>query len=204
MRKTFLIIAFIVSIQTVNAQRFNAYFSAGVAASQVSGDELGGFDKAGLAAAAGVVTPISRKAGMGMEIGFLQKGSRKPSRLDQGDPVQYRLRLNYVEIPVYVTFSLNRKLALFAGPSIGVLISSMEENEDGELSLSLPFKRFDAGITGGLAYRLAEHWNAVFKGVQSVMPVREFGGSALPFFDGGQYNSVVVLSLGYYFNEIEQ
>ena len=204
MRKFFLILVLLISFHAVRAQRFNAYISGGAAASQVSGDALGGFDKAGVAAAAGVVTAISRKMEIGMEIGYLQKGSRKPSRLDQGDPVQYLLRLNYIEIPVCVGYAIGRNLKVFAGPSIGILLNSKEENENGELLLSLPFKSLDAGITGGAAYRLSDHWKGVFKGVQSLLPVREFGGAARPFFDGGQYNSVVVLSLGYYFFELEK
>ena len=185
-----------------HGQRFNAFLNGGVAASQVSGDGLGGFDKAGVSFSAGVITAMTEKLSIAMEIGYLQKGSRKPSRLDQGDPIQYLLRLNYIEVPVYLSYEAGKRLSLMAGPSVGVLLSALEENERGEIDYNPPFKSTDISITGGLQYYLSDQWAISLRTVQSVVPVREFGERAVPFLEGGQYNSVLVLSLACFFKKM--
>jgi hypothetical protein len=187
-----------------SAQRFNAFVQAGVVTSQVSGDALGGFDKAGLEGGIGVITPVSRSISLSMELTFIQKGSRKPSKLDKGDPSQYLMRLNYLEIPVTASTTIKKlKLDVYLGLAAGYLLSSYEENESGELIFKLPFNSTDISVTGGLRYALSEHLQVDFRGIQSILPVREFGGQVSPFFDGGQYNSAFVLMFGYYFKSLK-
>ncbi len=203
--KLFFVLAalYVSSMKFTLAQNFNAFAFGGVAASQVSGDALGGFDKAGIIFGAGVETPVSKNLAMSFEISYLQKGSRKPSKLDQGDPSQYLLRLNYLEVPLTLSYHLNKNVDVSLGAAAGYLVSSLEENENGELILKLPFKTLDISATGGVSYRFDEHFKATLRGIQSVLPVREFGGKVSPFFNAGQYNSVVVLMLGYYFKSLK-
>lgn len=186
------------------AQNFNAYLSGGIVTSQVSGDALGGFDKAGVEAGIGVTTPVSKKMSMAFELTYIQKGSRKPSKLDQGDISQYLLRLNYLEVPLIISYHINEKLDVYLGAAVGYLLSSLEENENGEIFPSLPFKSTDISAIGGAEYRFGKHVKANFRGLQSVLPVREYGGQVNPFLDGGQYNSVFVLMMSYYFKPLEK
>jgi Outer membrane protein beta-barrel domain len=203
--KRLFILTFIlaVSVKFTIAQNFNAFVLGGITASQVSGDALGGFDKAGVIFGAGVETPIAKNFDLSFEISYVQKGSRKPSKLDQGDPSQYLLRLNYLEVPLTVSYHINKKVDVSLGASAGYLVSSLEENETGELILQLPFNTLDISATAGVSYRFDEHFKATLRGIQSVLPVREFGGKANPFINGGQYNSVMVLMFSYHFKSLK-
>ncbi|MEP7265195.1 MAG: outer membrane beta-barrel protein [Bacteroidota bacterium] len=185
-------------------QNFNAYLSGGIVTSQVSGDALGGFDKAGVETGIGVSTPVAKKMAMAFELTYIQKGSRKPSKLDQGDISQYLLRLNYLEVPITINYQLNDKFDVYLGASAGYLISSLEENENGEIFPALPFKSTDISVIGGAEYRFGKHLKANLRGLQSVLPVREFGGQVNSFVDAGQYNSVFVLMVNYYFKPLEK
>jgi hypothetical protein len=182
------------------SQNFNAFISAGITTSQVSGDALSGFDKAGFNVGAGVALSTSRKIQISFEPSYLQKGSRKPSKLDKGDPSFYLLRLNYIELPVLISYRLTQSFKLQLGPSIGWLEKSTEEDENGVLE-GEPFNAIDLSISGGIAYQLSNNWQLVLRNIQSVSPVREFGGRALPFFKGGQYNTVIAFILQYYFKQ---
>ena len=183
------------------AQRFDGYVLAGISTSQISGDALSGFDKAGFMVGAGVVTSISKnnKTMMGMEIYNIQKGSRKPSRLDKGDPSFYRLRLNYLEIPLYLKYAASDHFQLFIGGAIGVLTGSSEENENGKVAYQVPFNKFDASATCGLEYLLTADWRMGLRLIQSVTPVRDFSGNAQTFFNNGQYNNVITFTVSYFF-----
>ena len=201
--KSLILLCFLLTINAYSqAQRFDGYIEGGISTSQVSGDALSGFDKAGFMVGVGVVTSISKnnKTMMGMEIYDIQKGSRKPSRLDKGDPAFYRLRLNYVEIPLYLKYAASDHFQFFIGAALGVLTGSTEENENGKVAYQVPFNKFDASATVGLEYLLSADWRIGIRLIQSVTPVRDFSGNApYTYFNNGQYNNVVAFAVSYLF-----
>jgi len=75
---------------------------------QVEGDEVHGFKKPGLNIGAGVLIPFKKNWDISMEVIFNQKGARqKPQYTDSlsnGHVItgEYKLRLNYVEVPLMV------------------------------------------------------------------------------------------------------
>ena len=117
--KTILILSFILIQTNLSAQNFKAKLLLGAAGSQVSGDELSGFNKGSGLLGLGVSYPLNATSAMSMQVYYIQKGSRKPSKLDQGDPTIYLMRLNYSEVTISYDFSLSRKLYARMGPSIG-------------------------------------------------------------------------------------
>ncbi len=202
MRKSFLIVLLCICINGfLKAQTFTAHILAGAATSQVSGDQLSGFNKAGVIAGAGVNAMLSKKIDLGFEIYYIQKGSLKQSNIDKGDFEYYRLRLNYLEIPLLLQYHMSDKLGLELGPSIGTLISSSEENQDGELIGQPPFIKYEISFGGGLAYRFGGNWGLHFRGGQSVAPVREHSGGSVYRLNRGQYNSVLLFALFYQFGK---
>src|SRR5689334_8356720 len=112
-----------------HAQRFKAGILAGLSATQISGDQLGGFDKAGIVAGGIVKTALSPKTDLAMEILYFQKGSKKNANPDNGDYSSYLLRLNYFEVPLVVQWNYSKRITLEVGPTFGSLVSSVEENE---------------------------------------------------------------------------
>src|SRR5436853_3326713 len=98
-----VILVFSYSIAT-HAQNFHAGAFGGISTSQVSGDNLGGFDKAGLYAGSFVNMPAGEKWLLQMEITYIQKGSR-PSKSDEeaGFPGVFPT-LNYAEVPLILIY----------------------------------------------------------------------------------------------------
>lgn len=194
-RKHILIIIFIFIISPSKAQNFKAKLYAGAAGSQVSGDELSGYNKGSALFGLGVTYPIKSTSALSLQLSYLQKGSRKPSKLDQGDPTTYLMRLNYVESTISYDFSLSRKLYLRLGPSIGYLVSFKEEDQNGTLGNRSKFSPIDVSLAVALGFPFSKSWNFEFGFLQSALPIREHGSGETYYLNKGQYNSVINFTL---------
>ena len=182
-----------------SAQNFNAQLLAGVCASQVSGDGLAGFNKAGIMLGAGINTSVGKKASLGFEIYYIQKGSRKQNDVEKGDLEYYRLRLNYMEVPVLFHYQLSDNFGIIAGPSIGTLVGSTEEDQNGEIIGQPPFIKYEVSVCGGFKYQFSDNWGLYFRGSQSMVPVRNHSGGSVYRLNRGQYNSILMFTLFYQF-----
>ncbi|MBK7889070.1 MAG: outer membrane beta-barrel protein [Bacteroidetes bacterium] len=181
----------------VHAQQFRAEMTAGIVGSQVSGDQLGGFNKAGLLAGIGVRTNLSEKTEAGFRMLYLQKGSRKPLKNDGTDSAFYLLRLNYIELPFTIRYHATKNFSLEAGPSLGYLIKSYEEDENGELNFRQPFYDWDFNFNISLVYQLNKNFDFMFGYWQSILPIREHSSGAVYRLNRGQFSSMISFSVLY-------
>ena len=102
MKKLIFIIAIYCIFQNNSrAQEFNAGILAGLSTSQVSGDNLGGFNKAGLILGGFVNRDINSLLSLQIEMMFVQKGSSNPK------PENFlgEIHLDYIEIPIILPAS---------------------------------------------------------------------------------------------------
>jgi hypothetical protein len=178
--------------------KFNAGLIGGISTSQVDGDQLAGYDKAGIKAGVFVNRNFSEPVSLQMELLFIQKGSRKP--VDQDDNSYFIMRLNYIEVPLMFRFRLSKKIIAEAGPSFATLVSSEESDAIGVINGRPPFHKYDFGVNGGGYYILSENWAFNFRFSYSIVPIRPFD-SARPyaFLDRGQFNNVLALAFFYQF-----
>lgn len=175
MKKPVLLsVLFLLAFNFVKAQDFYAGLKAGVATTQVSGDELSGFDKAGLVAGGSVGLPLSKKFDLSMEILYIQKGSRKNAKPDDGDYESYLLRLNYFEIPLLLQWKFSKRFIFEAGPTFGVLLSSYEEDEFGELPPQpVEFNKTEFCLLGGMTINIVKNFAFNIRYEKSMLPIRE-------------------------------
>lgn len=166
---------------------------AGINGSQISGDQLAGFHKAGIFGGIGVRIRLNDKLDLGFRLAYSQKGSRKPVRSDSTGNTFYLLRLQYIECPLTLRYRLRDKFYLEAGPSLAYLVSAREEDENGILNFRNPFLRFDLSACGIFGYKLSESTDFQFGYWQSLLPVREHGSQQVYRLNRGQYSSVVML-----------
>ncbi|MBL7923523.1 MAG: PorT family protein [Bacteroidia bacterium] len=181
------------------AQNFRAEITAGIAGSQVSGDQLGGFNKAGILAGAGIRTGLGGDFDLGFRIQYFQKGSRKPVKAENLDSGFYLLRLNYMELPLTLRYHFSKNFYMEAGPSLGYLLKSTEEDENGIMNFRQTFYRFDLSLCGAFGYALTKELDFQFGAWQSLLPIREHGSGQVYRLNRGQYSSVVSFSLLYTF-----
>lgn len=209
MKNNILIILFMImyaGVGTVLSQSFNGGVRAGVVASQVSGDEQAGFDKAGIYGGGFVNLYFSKKSSVQMELNFIQKGSRKNPKPDKGDYDKYLCRLNYIEMPFLYKIDIGKRLTFEVGAAIAYLVNSKEEDENGEVDPYLQFKKYEVSIIGGGYVNITPHWmvNLRYENTFPFLPVREHASRAQHLLNKGQYNSLIVLSVQYQIKAYDQ
>jgi hypothetical protein len=200
MKKLFVVFLFFVSANIATAQRFNAGVIAGLATTQVYGDDLYGFYKFGPFLGAMVNAPLgnSNTFSVQMELDYIQKGSRTNTEKDSN--YFYQMTLNYIEVPIVFQYHHPSKLVLEAGPSVGFLLSSSEENNDGLLPEIYPYKNIEYGICAGMMYPLYKNLQMNVRWSNSIVPIRENVVGVHGTYWRGQYNVLINFTLRYYFN----
>lgn len=179
-------------------QRFFVGAKAGVSSSQVSGDELAGYDKAGLIGGLQCATKFSKKWSLQFEMIFVQKGSKYRAHPDLGDPNYYRLQLNYMEVPVLIQYHY-KKFTFEAGPGYSYLISYKEENASGDITGLRPFNKSEISINAGVNYALPHNIGVNFRYSNSLNSVRDHESGAKRIYNPGQQNTVLHFTISYTF-----
>ena len=202
MKKLMLMcVVFFLCSGTTFAQGFFGGVKGGVGASQVSGDRLAGFDKAGLFGGVFVGVSLTDRSSISMEMMYVQKGSRQNAKPNKGIYSSYLLRLNYIELPLMYTWRGNDYLEVEGGLSYGYLMrnTDVEWDENGLLPFSMPFNKSEFSIHLGLSYLFNDHLKVNFRLNNSLLPVRKHAGGATYRLNLGQYNTLLMLGLAYQF-----
>jgi len=207
-------IFFIITIQTAQAQRIKGVVIAGVNATNVQGDDVFGFHKLGLNAGAAAVVPFAEKWSVTLETIYTQKGSyhKEGGRgMDYGerhDYNQYKLVLNYVEIPLMVHFEDRGWLKAGAGFAYGRLVEVKEWEDDVRIATTTlndgPYSLNDYSALIDLQFPIYQKLKFNFRYTFSLVSIREREYQNVA--DGeekirDQYNQVLSFRLMWYFNE---
>ena len=188
----------------LHAQSFRAGVLTGVTASQISGDQLGGFDKAGLMAGGVVSLQLSKKFDLAMEILYIQKGSKKNPKPDVGDYSSYLLRLNYFEMPLMLQWHYSKRFTFEGGFTFGALLNEYEEDELGELPERRPFDKFELGVAGGMKVNFAQKFSFITRIAGSILAVRDHYSGAEYRLNKGQYNALLLFGVQYTFKKRDE
>ena len=179
------------------AQRFDGGILAGFNGSQVDGDAYKGYHKPGAVAGFYVQTDLAPAIFAAMEIKYSQKGARK--KVTNNDPTKYIMRLNYIDLPLYMAFRTSEKSAIIAGLSTGFLISAKEINEYGEFPPEdqNEFNTIDLEPLIGFQFDFIENLKADLRFSMSVLPIRGKPVNTNYYWQNNQFNNVITLSLYY-------
>ena len=185
--------------QTVTqAQSFIGGISAGASFSQVDGDKMAGYNKAGLIVGGFVNKQLGNKVSAQLEMLYIGKGSKRGANPNKGIFDYRRISLHYIEVPVVLQFWYEKlNLTLEGGLSYGVLISSREEDEYGETILVGPFKKNELGLITGVSYQLSDAFAVGLRFAYSILPI----ASEIEIINGrrygGSYNNLICVKLNY-------
>ena len=203
MKGSFFFFLLFIAVSThVLAQRgFNAGVLAGINASQVSGDGISGFNKAGILVGLYTNIDVSTKINLQFELNYSEKGSRKNPRPNKGDNRFFLLRANYIEIPTMIRFK-KRAFMYEGGFYYGRLINEFLEDENGVFEISPELNQFtknDLGILLGLNYNFTDNLIMNWRISSSVITFREFDSGASFRFNNGLFHHYLSFNLRYQF-----
>lgn len=184
-----------------SAQRFNGGVLAGFNGTQVEGDTYKGYNKPGILAGFYVETDVAPAIFLAMEIKYSQKGARNRPTLKQ--PEKYIMRLDYIDVPVYMAFRTSDRGSLLAGVSTGYLFRSKEFDNEGEFPIEdqHAFNNIDLQPFIGFQFDFLDKVKADLRFALSVLPIRgQPGDSATNYYWlNNQFNNVISLALYYQF-----
>jgi len=199
--KQFYLIVWLLAITGLSgfSQRFEGGVIVGLNASQVDGDNYKGYHKPGVALGGYVQTELSRTIYAGMELKLMQKGSRNIDSLATDGQIKYIMRLNYVDLPVYLGIRTSEKISLLVGLSPGYMISGTEYNDYGKLPEQdqKPFSEFDLQGLLGFRVQITRRLFIDLRGAYSVLPIREQKGDPLWYWKSNQFNNLLSTTVLY-------
>lgn len=192
-----LILWMALTVTHAAAQIFEGGLLGGLNATQVDGDTHSGYHKPGIVAGAYVLTNFSPTVFSAMEIKFSQKGSRKNPNVKTGDQTKYMIRLNYIDLPVYLGVRTSDRISVLGGISAGYLINSSVRDNYGPLIVQPVFNEFDVQGMIGFRYQVTNRLAVDLRGAYSLLPVRENPGEAEIYWLDSQFNNVLSTTLLY-------
>lgn len=206
--KHIIIVAIIFSCSAlIKAQDFRAGILGGGVFSQIDGDNYSGFNKAGIALGVYASRQINNHWLAQFEINYMQKGAQKRPHQASGDYTLYKASLDYMEIPLFARYYLN-KISFDAGIAYGILVNSKEEDQHGDMNAD-PFEDDEWSTLLGINYQLSSKLYASVRWGYSITRVRKaYGGEydwqQHPIWGQkfGQYNHTVSIMLHYQFEKL--
>ena len=195
--RIFLYILLCVIAINAQAQNFGGGIILGLSTSQVSGDHLGGFNKAGILIGGFVNLQLSNTIKGQMEMTFIQKGSNNPKMNKNGIT---DISLSYVEIPLLLKYQQSSTITIEGGVETAFLISSSDNDIYGKLSSNKTreFNTTDIGVFIGVDYSINPRLVLNSRISNSILPIRTHASGATFQLNKGQYNSVLSFALHYH------
>lgn len=205
MRKIYLITLFIFLISNLKAQNFGGGLILGISTSQVGGDNLSGFNKAGLLAGVFANKSISSFLSLQMEMTYIQKGSNNPnmSNSEHKDEDIEDISSSYIEIPFLLKYHQNNLLNIQGGLMIGYLIEGYYTDLTGRMEdyNTDIFIQTDTGILLAIEYKYSEHISLNTRLSNSILPIgsEDYNTDQNTSATGkGKYNSILSFTLNYH------
>jgi len=218
----FLFSALVFIDAEICAQGIKGEIIAGMNLSQVDGDEIYGFDKAGLNLGLGAIVPLGKHFVFSIETLFNQKGSYQGKQEEDvvtdslGNIIaiwtkEYKLKLDYLEVPVLIHFVDKDLLSIGTGVSYGRLVNVKEWEQGKFVETSTlnggPYDRNDYNILFDLNFRIYKKiskfkFNIRYAYSISKIRTRDFYNKFGEYtVTRDQYNNLFSLRLIYVFNE---
>lgn len=170
------------------SQGFKGGLFGGMTFSQVDGDQWAGYNKVGLQVGAYSRFLLNDEWSFVAELKYIQKGS---IHSDKENPYSYfRIKLNYMEIPLLLNYQLNEHFAFGGGFAYGQLMNGKVDDASGTVSEEqLVYKNMDINAIAQFKYLFNEHLWADIKFAYSVVYITNESPR--------QFNNLISFSIGY-------
>jgi len=187
-------VLFILSFN-IQAQTFGGGVLAGLSASQLDGDQWGGYNKAGLSFGIYTNAKLNKYIDAQLELKYIQKGSRSDEK-DQS--AFYVSKLNYIEMPLFLKYHFLGKFNANIGLAVGYLQKATEDKDKiGDEPADPAFNEFEFSGLAGIEYQFSEKFYFNVRFNYSILPVRDHPGDQTYYLNRGQYNNALTFAVYY-------
>lgn len=194
--KRFIVLSILLfSFSTIFSQTFGGGFLAGLSASQLDGDNWGGYHKAGVTFGAYTNVILNQFVDAQLEVRYVQKGSNSNSKDNE---LFYLSKLNYVEIPLFLKYNFGDKFSANIGLAAGYLQKATEDKDGiGDQPADPAFNQFEFSGLAGIEYRFYKNFYFNVRFSYSLLPVRAHPGDQTFYLNQGQYNNILTFAVYY-------
>ena len=189
-----------------HAQNFGGGVILGLSTSQVGGDNLAGFHKAGFLIGVFANKSISELLSFQMEMTFIQKGSNNPKMNDADHPnyLKEDISSSYIEIPLLLQYQQSSILKIEGGLLSAYLIDAYYNDLIGKIPIHTvnPFIKYDFGLLLGIDYTFSNKLSLNTRLSNSILPIGAEDYKHPNTYNSsrkGKYNSVLSFALHYNF-----
>jgi hypothetical protein len=189
---------------SIQAQDFGGGVILGLSTSQVGGDDLAGFHKAGLLLGVFANKSITELLSFQMEMTYIQKGSNNPNMNNVEHPNYSKqdISLSYIEVPLLLQYSQSDKLKIEGGVLTAYLVDGHYNDFNGKMPNAInPFISYDIGLLLGIDYKYSENISLNTRIGNSILPIgsEDYENQVYNSSKKGKYNSVLSFALHYNF-----
>ena len=177
-----------------SAQNFDAGLIGGFSTSQVSGDNLSGYNKLGSRFGAYINYPINKKMSYQLEMQFLQKGSKKP--YTENSPETYLFELNYIELPATLNYQVKKGISIESGLGTAFLVDYKEQDEITDINTDKP-NTLALDFLLGVQYDIKKNLKLNIRYANSISRIRKHASEEESGLNSGQFSSLVSFALMY-------
>lgn len=177
-----------------SAQNFDAGLIGGFCTSQVSGDNLSGYNKLGSRFGAYINYPINKKMSYQLEMQFLQKGSKKP--YTENSPETYLFELNYIELPATLNYQVKKGISIESGLGSAFLVDYKEQDEITDINTDKP-NTLALDFLLGVQYDIKKNLKLNIRYANSISRIRKHASEEESGLNSGQFSSLVSFALMY-------
>ena len=158
---------------SIQAQDFGGGVILGLSTSQVGGDNLAGFHKAGLLLGVFANKSITELLSFQMEMTYIQKGSNNPNMNNPEHPnLLPDISLSYIEVPLLLQYHQSDKLKIEGGVLTAYLVDGHYNDLSGEMpNEPNPFISYDIGLLLGIDYKYSENISLNTRIRNSILPI---------------------------------
>jgi len=205
------VITLLLASITTNAQQeyFEYGFKGGLNLSNISGDEVSNYEtRTSMNIGAYGLYKILPKLGIQAELLYSEQGfsERFDSEEVDIDEIKSLTRMQYINLPVLVSYNLIEQLWMEGGVQVGYLVDAEEEreersinNESGQLDSATKtidqtsrYESLELGLLIGLRYKLSQNFMVQARYEKSINDIdKELAGD--------QFNEVWSFSVGFLF-----
>lgn len=178
----------------VQGQAFTGGIAGGITGNQIDGDSYYGYHKMGFTAGGYVQTRLEGNWQFQMEIAYIMKGAANAPSPDNSS--FYKVRLQYVEVPVLANWYIGKKIFPEAGISFGYLFDARQDLT-GTGYGPADFKKTEFSVKTGINYQFTDHIRGNLRLSYSIFPVRNHPGDQTYLLNRGEYNNT--LGFGVYY-----
>ncbi|GIR11836.1 MAG: hypothetical protein CM15mP23_04110 [Cryomorphaceae bacterium] len=177
-----------------SAQNFDAGLIGGFCTSQVSGDNLSGYNKLGSRFGAYISYPINKKMSYQLEMQYLQKGSKKP--YTENSPETYLFELNYIELPSTLNYQVKKGIYIESGLGTAFLVDYKEQDEMTDINTDKP-NTLALDFLLGVQYEFKKNLKLNIRYANSISRIRKHASEEESGLNSGQFSSLVSFALMY-------